>query len=182
MQTLRASSRSSKQKQRYGKAKRYQPRHRGRQNKSSSSTLWKICGLSWKPGKAMPTQHHPKDTMMLRVSELECSLQALQICVEAGKAEVMEWKERTKAAMQETMVVKGELNECIRNLQAELEGWKNRGAMAAGQCLVPRKKNEYAAKQPKVLLAELLEGKRLVAEAEEGTRFVKSKTMGRKRS
>jgi len=112
--------------------------------------------------------------MMQRVSELECSLQALQKCVEAGKAEVMEWKERAEAAVQETTVMKGELDECIRNLQAELEGWKNRGAMAAGQCLVLRKKNEDAAKQLKVLQAELLDGKKLVAEAEEETRFVKS--------
>ncbi len=113
-------------------------------------------------------------TMMQRVSELECSLQALQKCVETGKAEVMEWKERAEAAVQETIVMKGELDECIRNLQAELEGWKNRGAMAAGQCLVLRKKNEDAAKQLKVLQAELLDGKKLVAEAEEETRFVKS--------
>ncbi len=62
-------------------------------------------------------------------------MQALKKCVEAGKAKLMEWKERTEAT-----VVKGELNECIRNLQAELEGWKNIGAMATGQCLVPRKK------------------------------------------
>ncbi|CAM6059910.1 unnamed protein product [Sphagnum tenellum] len=113
-------------------------------------------------------------TMMQRVSELECSLQALQKCVEAEKAEVMEWKERAEAAVQETTVMKGELDECIRNLQAELEGWKNRGAMAAGQCLVLRKKNEDAAKQLKVLQAELLDKKKLVAEAEEETRFVKS--------
>jgi chromosome segregation ATPase len=86
----------------------------------------------------------------------------------------MEWKERAEATVQETTVVKGELNECVRNLQVELEGWKNRGAMATGECLLRRKKNEDTAKQRKVLHAELLDGKKLVVEVEEETKFVKS--------
>ncbi|CAM6009909.1 unnamed protein product [Sphagnum balticum] len=147
-----------------GKAKQEQLEHSIEDLRSELET--------WK-GNA-DTASSEGQTMMRRVSELECSLQALQKCVETGKAEVMEWKERAEAAVQETTVMKGELDECIRNLQAELEGWKNRGAMAAGQCLVLRKKNEDAAKQLKVLQAELLDGKKLVAEAEEETRFVKS--------
>ncbi|CAN5977108.1 unnamed protein product [Sphagnum jensenii] len=147
-----------------GKAKQEQLEHSIEDLRSELET--------WK-GNA-DTASSEGQTMMQRVSELECSLQALQKCVEAGKVEVMEWKERAEAAVQETTVMKGELDECIRNLQAELEGWKNRGAMAAGQCLVLRKKNEDAAKQLKVLQAELLDGKNLVAEAEEETRFVKS--------
>ena len=63
---------------------------------------------------------------------------------------------------------KEELEKTVTKLTAELEGWKDRFAMSAGQRIVARRQLEEFGKQVKVLQEEAKDWKELATEREEG--------------
>lgn len=89
--------------------------------------------------------HRPDDT------GLESLVKALQEEAFEIKAELADWKNKAT----ETGTLKEDLERTISKLEAEVEGWKDRFAMAAGQRIVARRQLDDFAKQ--VLLHDPLD-------------------------
>ena len=98
---------------------------------------------------------------------LEGLVQALQEEAVDIKEELAMWKGKATSAIEETRSVKEELERTIAKFKAEVEGWKDRSAMSAGQRIVARRQLEDFAKQVKLLQKEAQDWKELATETEE---------------
>lgn len=98
---------------------------------------------------------------------LEVLVQALQEEAVEIKEELAMWKGKAASAIEETGSVKEELERTIAKFKAEVEGWKDRSAMSAGQRIVARRQLEDFAKQVKLLQKEAQDWKELATETEE---------------
>lgn len=100
---------------------------------------------------------------------LEGLVQALQGEAVEVKEELEMWKEKAASAIEETRSVKEELERTIAKFKAEVEGWKDRSAMSAGQRIVARRQLEDFAKQVKLLQKEAQDWKELATVTEESS-------------
>ncbi|KAG0590862.1 hypothetical protein KC19_1G131900 [Ceratodon purpureus] len=100
---------------------------------------------------------------------LEDLVRALQEEAVEVKADLAEWKSKAASAAQETATLKEDLEKTISKLKAEVEGWKDRSAMSAGQRIVARRQLDDYAKQVKSLSADVQKWKDVATEANEGS-------------
>ena len=99
---------------------------------------------------------------------LEDLVRALQEEAVEIKSELADWRNKATCAAQETVTVKEDLERAIGKLKVEVEGWKDRSAMSAGQRIVARRQLDDFAKQVKSLNTELQKWKDVATEANEG--------------